>query len=168
MTIQQSTDTIVQSATPQIPVGAPTFKSHHPETLALHGGNFRFDPTTGAVAVPIYQTTSYQLPGTEGADKLFALEAPGHLYSRVSNPTQDAFEQRLAEIEGGVAALAVFFRPGRVGLCHPQPRPGRRQHRQCGRPLRRDLGTVCGNAQELRHRNALRRRDRSGSLRPRH
>lgn len=107
MTIQQSTDTIVQSATPQVPVGAPSFKSLHPETLALHGGNFRFDPTTGAVAVPIYQTTSYQLPGTEGADKLFALEAPGHLYSRVSNPTQDAFEQRLAEIEGGAAALAV-------------------------------------------------------------
>ncbi|SSC69984.1 unnamed protein product [Ciceribacter sp. T2.26MG-112.2] len=107
MTIQQSTDTIEQSATPQVPVGAPSFKSLHPETLALHGGNFRFDPTTGAVAVPIYQTTSYQLPGTEGADKLFALEAPGHLYSRVSNPTQDAFEQRLAEIEGGAAALAV-------------------------------------------------------------
>lgn len=107
MTIQQSTDTIVQSAAAQAPVGAPTFKSRHPETQALHGGNFRFDPTTGAVAVPIYQTTSFQLPGTEGADKLFALEAAGHLYTRVSNPTQDAFEQRLAEIEGGAAALAV-------------------------------------------------------------
>jgi O-acetylhomoserine (thiol)-lyase len=79
----------------------------HPETLALHGGSYRFDPASGAVAVPIYQTTSYQLPGTEGADKLFALEAPGHLYTRVSNPTQDAFEQRLAEIEGGAAALAL-------------------------------------------------------------
>ncbi|WDZ79489.1 PLP-dependent transferase (plasmid) [Ensifer adhaerens] len=79
----------------------------HPETLALHGGSYRFDPTSGAVAVPIYQTTSYQLPGTDGADKLFALEAPGHLYTRVSNPTQDAFEQRLAEIEGGAAALAL-------------------------------------------------------------
>lgn len=79
----------------------------HPETLALHGGSYRFDPATGAVAVPIYQTTSYQLPGTDGADKLFALEAPGHLYTRVSNPTQDAFEQRLAEIEGGAAALAL-------------------------------------------------------------
>ncbi|RYC10988.1 O-acetylhomoserine aminocarboxypropyltransferase/cysteine synthase [Ciceribacter ferrooxidans] len=107
MTIQQPTETIVQSAAPQAPVGAPIFKSPHPETLALHGGNFRFDPTTGAVAVPIYQTTSFQLPGTEGADKLFALEAAGHLYTRVSNPTQDAFEQRLAEIEGGAAALAV-------------------------------------------------------------
>ncbi|MDG3576715.1 PLP-dependent transferase [Rhizobium sp. YJ-22] len=83
------------------------FKSRHPETIALHGGNFRFDPTTGAVSVPIYQTSSFQLPGTEGADKLFALEAAGHLYTRVSNPTQDAFEQRLAELEGGAAALAL-------------------------------------------------------------
>lgn len=107
MTIQQSSETIVQSATPQAPAGTATFKSRHPETQALHGGSFRFDPVTGAVAVPIYQTTSYQLPGTEGADKLFALEAPGHLYSRVSNPTQDALEQRLAELEGGAAALAV-------------------------------------------------------------
>ncbi|OCO99273.1 O-acetylhomoserine aminocarboxypropyltransferase [Ensifer sp. LC13] len=79
----------------------------HAETLALHGGSYRFDPVSGAVAVPIYQTTSYQLPGTDGADKLFALEAAGHLYTRVSNPTQDAFEQRLAEIEGGAAALAL-------------------------------------------------------------
>jgi O-acetylhomoserine (thiol)-lyase len=106
MTIQQSTDEILQSV-PQQPTGTATFKSVHPETQAIHGGSFRFDPTTGAVAVPIYQTTSFQLPGTDGADKLFALEAPGHLYTRVSNPTQDAFEQRLAELEGGAAALAV-------------------------------------------------------------
>jgi O-acetylhomoserine (thiol)-lyase len=106
MTIQQSTDEILQSI-PQRPTGTATFKSVHPETQAIHGGSFRFDPTTGAVAVPIYQTTSFQLPGTDGADKLFALEAPGHLYTRVSNPTQDAFEQRLAELEGGAAALAV-------------------------------------------------------------
>ncbi len=107
MTIQQSTETIVDSAISQPAPGASTYKSRHPETQALHGGSFRFDPTTGAVAVPIYQTTSYQLPGTQGADKLFALEAAGHLYTRVSNPTQDAFEQRLAELEGGAAALAL-------------------------------------------------------------
>ena len=91
----------------QVPAGTATFKSRHPETIALHGGSFRYDPATGAVAVPIYQTSSFQLPGTDGADKLFALEAPGHLYTRVSNPTQDAFEQRLAELEGGAAALAL-------------------------------------------------------------
>lgn len=85
----------------------PRSLRRHPETIALHGGSFRFDPVSGAVAVPIYQTTSFQLPGTEGADKLFALEAAGHLYTRVSNPTQDAFEQRLAELEGGAAALAL-------------------------------------------------------------
>lgn len=92
---------------PTVPAGSALFKSLHPETIALHGGSYRYDPTSGAVAVPIYQTTSFQLPGTEGADKLFALEAAGHLYTRVSNPTQDAFEQRLAELEGGAAALAL-------------------------------------------------------------
>lgn len=106
MTIHQSPEIVPQEA-PVAPNGAPLFKSRHPETIALHGGNFRFDPTTGAVSVPIYQTSSFQLPGTEGADKLFALEAAGHLYTRVSNPTQDAFEQRLAELEGGAAALAL-------------------------------------------------------------
>ena len=106
MTIHQSPE-IAEQDTVHPPVGTTTFKSRHAETIALHGGSFRFDPTSGAVAVPIYQTSSFQLPGTEGADKLFALEAPGHLYTRVSNPTQDAFEQRLAELEGGAAALAL-------------------------------------------------------------
>ena len=106
MTIHHAPETVPQEiVTP--PHGAPAFKSRHPETIALHGGSFRFDPTSGAVAVPIYQTSSFQLPGTEGADKLFALEAAGHLYTRVSNPTQDAFEQRLAELEGGAASLAL-------------------------------------------------------------
>ncbi|MFD2250145.1 O-acetylhomoserine (thiol)-lyase [Pseudochelatococcus lubricantis] len=78
-----------------------------PETLALHGGTYRADPATGAVAVPIYQTTSYQFIDTDHAERLFALEEIGHLYTRVSNPTQDAFEQRIAALEGGAAALAV-------------------------------------------------------------
>lgn len=106
MTIHQAPEVAEQDIV-EVPAGAATFKSRHPETIALHGGSFRFDPASGAVAVPIYQTTSFQLPGTDGADKLFALEAPGHLYTRVSNPTQDAFEQRLAELEGGAAALAL-------------------------------------------------------------
>ncbi|WP_119255213.1 O-acetylhomoserine aminocarboxypropyltransferase/cysteine synthase family protein [Shinella zoogloeoides] len=106
MTIHQSPEVAEQDIV-EVPAGTATFKSRHPETIALHGGSFRFDPASGAVAVPIYQTSSFQLPGTDGADKLFALEAPGHLYTRVSNPTQDAFEQRLAELEGGAAALAV-------------------------------------------------------------
>ncbi len=78
-----------------------------PETLALHGGSYRADPSSGAVAVPIYQTTSYQFRDTEHADSLFALDEVGHIYTRVSNPTQDAFETSVAAIEGGAAALAL-------------------------------------------------------------
>lgn len=84
-----------------------TTQSKHPETLALHGGNWRADPISGAVAVPIYQTTSYQFRDTDHASKLFALEELGYLYTRVQNPTQEAFETRIAQIEGGAAALAV-------------------------------------------------------------
>ncbi len=78
----------------------------HPETLALHGG-WRADPNTGAVAVPISQTTSYQFRDTEHAANLFALKELGNIYTRIMNPTQDALEQRLASMEGGVAALAL-------------------------------------------------------------
>jgi O-acetylhomoserine (thiol)-lyase len=77
------------------------------ETLVLHGGPFRSDPTTGAVAVPIYQTTSYQFQDTGHASRLFALEEVGNIYTRVQNPTQDVLEQRIAALEGGAAALAV-------------------------------------------------------------
>ncbi|KJC59963.1 O-acetylhomoserine aminocarboxypropyltransferase [Bradyrhizobium sp. LTSPM299] len=77
------------------------------ETLALHGGSYRADPATGAVAVPIYQTTSFQFENTDRASRLFALEAIGQIYTRIKNPTTDAFEERLAALEGGVGALAV-------------------------------------------------------------
>jgi O-acetylhomoserine (thiol)-lyase len=81
--------------------------SYQFETLALHGGTWRSDPVTGAVAVPIYQTTSFQFKDTEHADRLFALDELGFIYSRVANPTQDALEQRIAALEGGAAALLV-------------------------------------------------------------
>jgi O-acetylhomoserine (thiol)-lyase len=84
-----------------------SFETKSPETLALHGGNYRFDPATNAVAVPIYQTTSYQFNNTDHAVNLFALKELGNIYTRVMNPTQDALEQRIAAIEGGAAALAV-------------------------------------------------------------
>ena len=80
--------------------------STNPETLVLHAGH-RADPTTGAVAVPIYQTTSYQFRDTEHATKLFALEELGNIYTRVMNPTCDVLEQRITALEGGAAALAV-------------------------------------------------------------
>jgi len=80
--------------------------SKHPETLVLHAG-YRSDPTTNSVAVPIYQTTSYQFRDTEHASNLFALKELGNIYTRLMNPTTDVLEQRLAALEGGVAALAL-------------------------------------------------------------
>ena len=83
-----------------------TTKSIHPETLVLHAG-WRADPTTGSVAVPIHQTTSYQFRSPEHAENLFALKELGNIYTRIMNPTTAVLEERLAAIEGGVAALAV-------------------------------------------------------------
>ncbi|GGJ61974.1 MAG: O-acetylhomoserine aminocarboxypropyltransferase/cysteine synthase family protein [Sphingopyxis sp.] len=83
-----------------------TGKPLHPETLALHAG-WRADPTTGSVAVPIHQTTSYQFRDTDHASALFALQEMGNIYTRIMNPTTDVLEQRIAALEGGCAALAV-------------------------------------------------------------
>jgi O-acetylhomoserine (thiol)-lyase len=80
--------------------------SKHAETVVLHAG-YRADPATGAVAVPIYQTTSYQFASTEQAGNLFALKELGNIYTRIMNPTNAVLEQRVAALEGGVAALAV-------------------------------------------------------------
>lgn len=77
------------------------------ETLALHGGTWRADPATGAVAVPIYQTTSFQFRDAEHARRLFALEELGYTYTRTVNPGREVLERRLAALEGGKAALAV-------------------------------------------------------------
>lgn len=76
------------------------------ETLALHAGQ-RPDPTTGSRAVPIHQTTSYVFDDVDAAAGLFNLDRPGHLYSRISNPTVAAFEERVAALHGGAAAVAA-------------------------------------------------------------
>ncbi|MCU0334779.1 MAG: O-acetylhomoserine aminocarboxypropyltransferase/cysteine synthase [Chitinophagaceae bacterium] len=76
------------------------------ETLQLHAGQ-QIDPTTKSRAVPIYQTTSYGFDNAEHAANLFGLKAFGNIYTRIMNPTTDVFEQRIAALEGGVAALAV-------------------------------------------------------------
>ena len=81
-------------------------ESKNPETIVLHAG-YRADPTTHAVAVPIYQTTSYQFDSTEQASNLFALKEFGNIYTRIMNPTQAVLEDRIAALEGGVAALAL-------------------------------------------------------------
>jgi O-acetylhomoserine (thiol)-lyase len=83
-----------------------TAKPLHPETLALHAG-WRADPSTGSVAVPIHQTTSYQFRDTAHASALFALQEMGNIYTRIMNPTTDVLEQRVAALEGGVAALGL-------------------------------------------------------------
>jgi O-acetylhomoserine (thiol)-lyase len=75
-------------------------------TLALHAGQIP-DPTTGARAVPIYQTTSYVFKNTDHASNLFALKEFGNIYTRIMNPTTDVFEQRIAALEGGSGALAL-------------------------------------------------------------
>ncbi|WP_372831088.1 O-acetylhomoserine aminocarboxypropyltransferase/cysteine synthase family protein [Pontibacterium sp.] len=76
------------------------------ETIAVHGG-FEPDPTTKAVAVPVYQTTSYAFDDAQHGADLFDLKVAGNIYTRIMNPTTDVLEKRVAEMEGGVAALAV-------------------------------------------------------------
>lgn len=77
------------------------------ETLQLHVGQENPDPVTDARAVPIYQTSSYVFHSSDHAAARFELSDAGNIYGRLTNPTQDVFEQRIAVLEGGVAALAV-------------------------------------------------------------
>tara|TARA_R110002126_G_scaffold33020_14_gene103724 strand:+ start:234 stop:725 length:492 start_codon:yes stop_codon:yes gene_type:complete len=76
------------------------------ETLAIHAG-YTPDPATHAVAVPIYQTTSYSFDSTQHGADLFDLKVPGNIYTRIMNPTNDVLEKRVAALEGGVGALAM-------------------------------------------------------------
>src|SRR5471032_2178129 len=75
-------------------------------TIALHHG-FKSDPTTKAVAVPIYQNVAFEFDNAQHGADLFNLDVPGNIYTRIMNPTNDVLEQRLAALEGGIAALAV-------------------------------------------------------------
>ncbi|HXZ15838.1 MAG TPA: PLP-dependent transferase, partial [Roseiarcus sp.] len=88
----------------QSPVAPPALGV---DTLVLHGGSFRHDPATSATTVPIYQSTSFDFPDTATAVKIVNFEQIAFTYSRVGNPTVDAFEQRLAALEGGAAALGL-------------------------------------------------------------
>ncbi|HEX7756033.1 MAG TPA: PLP-dependent transferase, partial [Niabella sp.] len=78
----------------------------HFDTLQVHAGQ-QADPTTGSRAVPIYQTTSYVFKNADHAANLFGLREFGNIYTRIMNPTTDVFEQRIAALEGGVAAVAT-------------------------------------------------------------
>src|SRR5512137_1831313 len=76
------------------------------ETIVVHGG-YAPDPTTKAVAVPIYQTTSYAFDDTQHGADLFDLKVAGNIYTRIMNPTQDVLEKRVAAMEGGIAGFAL-------------------------------------------------------------
>ena len=86
-----------------------TNQTKHPETLVLHAG-WRSDPATNAVAVPIYQTTSYQFDSAEHAANLLGLKELGNIYTRIMNPTQDAFEKRIAAVEGSCGDILLLFK----------------------------------------------------------
>ena len=81
-------------------------KNYRPETIAVHGG-LEADPVTGARAVPIYQSNAFKFNTTEHAANLFGLKENGYIYTRIHNPTTTVFEERVAQLEGGVGALAV-------------------------------------------------------------
>ena len=82
------------------------YEGKNVETIALHSG-WRSDETTGSVAVPIHQTTSFQFNNTEHAASLFALAELGNIYTRIMNPTNDVLEKRVAAIENGLACVTV-------------------------------------------------------------
>lgn len=94
-----------KSNTPS-PKEAPVSKTYRPETVALHGGQVP-DPTTLSRGVPVHRTSSYVFKNTEHAANLFALKELGNIYTRLMNPTQDVLEQRISQLEGGAASLAV-------------------------------------------------------------
>ena len=110
----------------------------HVDTVLLHGGQVP-DPTTGARAVPIYQTTSYQFKDTEHAANLFGLKEFGNIYTRLMNPTTDVLEKRIALMDGGVGRSRAGQRAVRDHARAAEHRPGRRRDRLRRQPLRRDL-----------------------------
>src|ERR1700750_1468793 len=93
-------------------------KTPRSETLAVHAGQSP-DPATGARAVPIYQSASFVFPDTDTAAALFNMETPGHVYSRLSNPTVSVLEERIASLEGGAGAIATSSGQAAVHLPHP-------------------------------------------------
>ncbi|MFF8772328.1 bifunctional o-acetylhomoserine/o-acetylserine sulfhydrylase [Kitasatospora sp. NPDC015120] len=104
--MSQPTDAVTADHTPDGGSAGSTTPAWSFETKQLHAGAVP-DPTTGARAVPIYQTSSFVFRDTQHAADLFSLAEPGNIYTRIHNPTQDVFEQRIAALEGGVAAVAV-------------------------------------------------------------
>ena len=88
----------------------------HPETIGLHGGEYRSDPATTAVAVPIYQTSSYQFKNAETAANLFGLKEFGNIYTRIMNPTCDVLEKRVAGFRVRIGCSGSWFRSSCISV----------------------------------------------------
>ena len=129
------------------------------ETKQVHAGAVP-DPTTGARAVPIYQTTSFVFRDTAHAAALFGLEELGNIYTRIMNPTQAVFEDRVAALEGGVGALAVASGQAAQFRGVAEPRGERRAHRVVLVAVRRHLQPAALHVPEARRGGELRRRPR--------
>ena len=127
----------------------------HPETMAVHAG-WRRDQSTGAVAVPIYQTTAYQFDSSEHAANLFALKELGNIYTRIMNPTSDALEKRVAALEGGAAALAVASGQAASALSIQNLAKAGDNIVSSTGPLRRHLEPVCQHPEGPGHRGPFR------------
>ena len=138
-------------------------------TRAIHAGG-RPDPTTGARAVPIYQTTSFVFEDAADAADLFALQKYGNIYSRIANPTVAAFEERMASLDGGIGAVATASGQSAEFLTASALCRRRRPHRLVGPALRRHPHAARGHAGPLRRRDHVRRRHRpaafAAALRP--
>ena len=111
------------------------------ETLAIHAG-YETDPTTKAVAVPIYQTVAYEFDNAQHGADLFDLVVPGNIYTRIMNPTQDVLEQRVAALEGGLGRARARVRARPPHYRHPDDCRARQQHRLRAAALRRHLHAV--------------------------
>ena len=132
-------------------------------TLCLHAGQIP-DPATGARAVPIYQTTSFVFDSADHAASLFNLQTFGNVYSRISNPTVAVFEERMAALEGGRAALAAASgQAAQMTALLTLLRPGRRD-RVGQHALRRHLLAVRRDLPQVRHRHHVRRSRRAREL----
>ena len=120
------------------------------ETVAVHGG-YRPDPTTRAVAVPIYQTVAYAFDDTQHGADLFDLKVAGNIYTRIMNPTTDVLEQRVAALEGGIAALALASSQAAVTYAILTIAEGGRQHRLVQHAVWRHLQPVRPHAAAVQH-----------------
>ena len=124
------------------------------ETIAVHGG-YDVDPTTRAVAVPIYQTVAYAFDSAEHGAALFNLEVPGHRYGRISNPTNDVLEARVAALEGGLEALSVSSGQAALHFAVLNLNRKRKEYRLRSATLRHDSYSLCAHSAATRRECAV-------------